>query len=218
MALSLGTASLTFVALLSLLALPHLRRSLELARERVYGRHGGLVPVDEFDPGRELRAEQRARALLRSCVNDEDWAMYRELGLLRVWGTLDAQPCAYLIYPHRPILAFAPETGRLLGEYCVEFPDHTRPYGNARLPDADDVLAKWIALTTDERGLIERSNLHLPGRQIPLATGQRDLARVACWEREHRRVCHGGAVCGATAGESVPRGGVAAHVGSVRAA
>ena len=31
---------------------------------------------------------QRARALLRSCVNERDWAMYRDLGFLRVWGGL----------------------------------------------------------------------------------------------------------------------------------
>ena len=40
-----------------------------------------------YDPGRERRAEQRARALLRSCVNEEEWAMYRDLGFIRVWGT-----------------------------------------------------------------------------------------------------------------------------------
>ena len=34
---------------------------------------------------------------------------------------------AYLIYPHKPIVAFLPQTGRLLNEYCVEFPDETRP-------------------------------------------------------------------------------------------
>ena len=39
-----------------------------------------------FDPGRERRAEQRARELLKSCVNEEEWAMYRDLGLIRVWG------------------------------------------------------------------------------------------------------------------------------------
>ena len=39
-----------------------------------------------YDPGRERRAEQRARELLRSCVNEEEWAMYRDLGFLRVWG------------------------------------------------------------------------------------------------------------------------------------
>ena len=39
-----------------------------------------------YDPGRERRAEQRARELLKSCVNEEEWAMYRDLGFLRVWG------------------------------------------------------------------------------------------------------------------------------------
>src|SRR3982750_3838971 len=38
------------------------------------------------DPGRERRAEQRARELLRSCVNAEEWAMYRDLGFIRVYG------------------------------------------------------------------------------------------------------------------------------------
>ena len=42
--------------------------------------------VDGYDPGRERRAEQRARELLRSCVNDEEWEMYRDLGFIRVWG------------------------------------------------------------------------------------------------------------------------------------
>src|SRR6188508_1082114 len=40
------------------------------------------------DPGRERRAEQRARELLRSCVNDEEWGMYRDLGFIRVTGRL----------------------------------------------------------------------------------------------------------------------------------
>ena len=40
------------------------------------------------DPGRERRAEQRARELLRSCVNDEEWGMYRDLGFIRVSGRL----------------------------------------------------------------------------------------------------------------------------------
>ncbi len=41
-----------------------------------------------YDPGRERRAEQRARALLRSCVSEHDWEMYRDLGFLRVRGGL----------------------------------------------------------------------------------------------------------------------------------
>jgi hypothetical protein len=186
MALALGTAALMLMTLLSVLALPHLKSTLELARlsrsERT--QHKRLALVDEYDPGRELRAEQRARALLRSCVNEEDWIMYRELGFLRVWGTLETQPYAYLIYPHKPILAYVPSTHHMLGEYCIEFPDRTRPYGITRLPDSDDVLAKWMALTADELALIEQANMHLPGRQIRVAKARRDLVRLACWERE----------------------------------
>jgi len=133
-------------------------------------------PTPAFDPGRERRAEQRARALLRSCVNAEEWAMYRDLGFIRVWGRQSdgpdqlggtgGAPYAYLIYPHRPILAYMAQTNRLLAEYCVEFLDEARPYGSARLPDSDDVLAKWMALSGDERRIIADANMHLPGRQL----------------------------------------------------
>ena len=72
--------------------------------------------------------------------------MYRDLGFLRVWGGLgdraQGASYAYLIYPHKPIVAYLPQTGEMLNEYCVAFPDHSRPYGSARLPDSDDVLAK----------------------------------------------------------------------------
>ncbi len=44
------------------------------------------MPEVSYDPGRERRAEQRARELLCSCVNEEEWAMYRDLGFLRVWS------------------------------------------------------------------------------------------------------------------------------------
>src|SRR5213596_623996 len=91
---------------------------------------------------------------------------------------------AYLIYPHKPIVAYVPDTRELLNEYCVEFPDHSRPYGSARLPDSDDVLAKWMALSADEHGLIAGANMHLPGRQIDPELIRRDLRRLARWERE----------------------------------
>ena len=134
------------------------------------------------DPGRERRAEQRARELLRSCVNDEEWAMYRDLGFIRVHG---ARPgYAYLVYPHKPVVAYMPETGRLLNEYCVEFPDMTGTIAGSRLPASDDVLAKWMALTGDERRLIRTANMHLPGRQVDPGRVRRDLWRLAQWERE----------------------------------
>ena len=149
-----------------------------------------------YDPGRERRAEQRARELLRSCVNAEEWAMYRDLGFIRVGGRharRDAdrsgrRPAyAYLIYAHKPIVAFVPQSGQLLSEYCVEFPDMTGSGGRHRLPASDDVLAKWMALTSDEDRVIHRANMHLVGRQLDPARVRRDLWRLAEWERRKRR-------------------------------
>ncbi|HXC46482.1 MAG TPA: hypothetical protein VNU24_07745 [Solirubrobacteraceae bacterium] len=187
MALALATAALVLMALLWLIALPSLRTVGASAMRALNARVRHLpepAVADGYDPGRELRAEQRARVLLRSCVNEEEWAMYSELGFLRVWGSLGRAPSAYLVYPHKPILAYDPRSGSVQGEYCVEFPDRTRPYGSSRLPDADDMLAKWMALNADERSLIEQANMHLPGRQIRVTKARRDLVRLACWERE----------------------------------
>jgi hypothetical protein len=163
-----------------------------------------------YDPGRERRAEQRARELLRSCVEEEDWAMYRDLGFLRVGGGSpqaraaggparrggaragegrlgEDPPYAYLIYPHKPIVAYVPETGRLLSEYCVEFPDLTDALGRSRLPASDDVLAKWMALTSDEQRVVSSANMHLVGRQLDPGRVRRDLWRLAEWERRRPR-------------------------------
>ena len=192
MALALGTAAVVLVALLCELCRPRAtafaKRVLASGRARWRAARRGPAQVS-YDPGRELRAEHRARELLRSCIEPEDWAMYRDLGFLRVWGRLSDRagagaPYAYLIYPHRPIVAFVPHTGALLNEYCVAFPDDSKPYGSSRLPDSDDVLAKWMALTVDERGLINGANMHLPGRQIDPDVIRRDLQRLSRWERE----------------------------------
>jgi hypothetical protein len=221
--LALGTTAIVLVVLLCELSRPRLTRTaratLAAHRERRAAAERVLTGVG-YDPGRERRAEQRARMLLRSCIDAEDWTMYRDLGFLRVWGGQSAgrsagaangahpgtgasvakdsadgdgvppgddMPAeasyAYLIYPHKPIVAYLPQTGMPLNEYCVGFPDHTRPYGSARLPDSDDVLAKWMALTADERGLIEGANMHLPGRQVDPERIRRDLQRLARWER-----------------------------------
>ncbi len=191
MLLALAATALVAIALLSDLILPRFEEGWRRLRARRQ-----KVPEILYDPGRERRAEQRARELLRSCVNDEEWAMYRDLGFIRVWGTQaesvhdrvgGAAPYAYLIYPHRPVVAYLAQTDRLLGEYCIEFPDETRPYGSARLPDSDDVLAKWMALTGDERRLIATANMHLPGRQLDPDQVRRDLWRLAQWERRRMR-------------------------------
>jgi hypothetical protein len=172
-----------------------LRRATHWRAERARRRSEDAAELDLhlYDPGRERRAEQRARELLRSCVNEEEWGMYRDLGFIRVAGRharreLDRdrgpRPAyAYLVYPHRPIVAYVPETGQLLSEYCVEFPDLTGAGGRHRLPASDDVLAKWMALTSDEDRVIRRANMHLVGRQLDPARVRRDLWRLAEWER-----------------------------------
>ena len=172
--------ALTLVALA--LAMPTISRELSALRHRraksaKRRQHRAIV-----DPGRERRAEQRARELLRSCVNDEEWGMYRDLGFIRVRGSTPGY--AYLVYPHKPVVAYMPESGRLLNEYCVEFPDMSGTIAGSRLPDSDDVLAKWMALTGDERRLIRTANMHLPGRQVDPGRVRRDLWRLAQWERQ----------------------------------
>jgi hypothetical protein len=141
-----------------------------------------LIP--DFDPGRARRAEHRARELMRSVVADDEYDMYVELGFIRVLATNDDEPggYGYLIYPQRPIVAYDTETAELLNEYCVGFPDRTEPLDDRRLPNADDVLAKWMALRADEHGLIEDANMHLPGRQLDPAHIRRDLERLRHWE------------------------------------
>jgi hypothetical protein len=183
-------ALVALVLALPLVAGPLARRR-ELRRKRqAASADGPGAPL--YDPGRERRAEQRARELLRSCVNEEEWAMYRDLGFIRVNGrharrnedARTGRPAyAYLVYPHKPIVAYVPGSGRLLSEYCVEFPDLTGAVGRTRLPASDDVLAKWMALTSDEARVIRRANMHLVGRQLDPARLRRDLWRLAEWER-----------------------------------
>jgi hypothetical protein len=186
MVLGLATAALVLTALLWELNRERLARACHAARVRAagVGRDGGDGGGEwAYDPGRERRAELRAQALLRSCVNEEEWAMYRDLGFLRVWGGAEGR-YAYLIYPHKPLLAYVPQTGALLSEYCVTFPDRSKPYGSMRLPDSDEVLAKWMALRADERRLIADANVHLPGRQLDPERVAKDLGRLAAWEAD----------------------------------
>jgi hypothetical protein len=182
--LALSATAIVIVVLLWEVLMPRIEETIDRHRA---GRK--RVPGYDHDPGRERRAEQKARALLKSCVNDEEWAMYRDLGFIRVWGREAGEGVeyAYLVYPHKPIVAYLPQTGVLLNEYCVEFPDETRPYGSARLPDSDDVLAKWMALTGDERRLIANANMHLPGRQVDPKQIKRDLWRLGQWEQARLR-------------------------------
>jgi hypothetical protein len=143
------------------------------------------------DPGAERRAERKARALLKSIVNQEEWEMYRDLGFIRVLARPSerAEPTGYgyLIYPHKPIVAYLAASNSLLSEYCVEFPDLTEPLYGPKLPDSDDVLAKWMMIKADEERLIRDANMHLPGRQVDPQQVRRDLWRLAEWERTRRQ-------------------------------
>ena len=183
-------ASLTTGLMVTALAVFVLGSPL-IGRLRARRRRGAGPAHAAFDPGRERRAEQHARELLRSCVNEVEWAMYRDLGFIRVDGRPlpDAPgaegapaPYAYLVYPHKPIVAYVPQSGKLLSEYCVSFPDITGG-GRTRLPASDDVLAKWMALTSDEARVIGRANMHLVGRQHDPGHVRRDIWRLSEWER-----------------------------------
>ena len=157
-----------------------------LARWRS-GRH---VRAPRWDPGRELRAERRARELLRSIVSPGEAEAYERLGFISVPGNGDpASGYAYLIYPHRPLIAYDTHTDELLCEYCVGFPDRAQHELGERLPDSDDVLAKWMALRGGERELIAAANMHLPGRQVDPQQVRRDLVCLREWQAlaERRR-------------------------------
>jgi hypothetical protein len=177
-----AAALLLALVLLAALAFgPDLRRALR-RRSRVRRPAHHL-----YDPGRERRAELRARELLRSVVGAELYEMYRDLGFIRVAGGGSARSgYGYLIYPHRPIVAYEERSGELLNEYCVVFPDESDPSIDPRLPDSDDVLAKWMALSGDERRLIADANMHVPGRQLDPMQVRRDLLRLHEWEGRRR--------------------------------
>ena len=122
-------------------------------------------------------AEAKARELMRSVLSEEDFRAYEELGFISVPGRGDPESgYAYLVYPHRPLVAYETASGRLLTEFCVRFED-----AGERLPDADDVLAKWIAMSGGERELMATANVDPPGHQIDPEHVRRDLERLRAW-------------------------------------
>jgi hypothetical protein len=132
------------------------------------------------NPARERRAEERARQLLRSTAGAEALEMYERLGFLTVEN--DDGEYGYLIYPHRPLVGYDARNGEPLSEYCVRFRDGSDPEAGERLPDADDVLAKWLALRMDETHTLGTANVHPLGRQLDPAMVRRDLAALRNWK------------------------------------
>jgi hypothetical protein len=118
--------------------------------------------------------EQAARELLRSVVGTREAEMYEALGFIAVEAK--GGEYGYLIYPQRPIVSYDARSGELLSEYCVKFRD-----SDDRLPDADDVLAKWMALQWDEEHLLGIANLDHVGTQLDPEMVRRDLDSVRQW-------------------------------------
>ena len=180
--LASSVVGLVALVLIAYLAAVELRARPKRIRRRTSARR-----LTSLDPGAERRAERRARSLLRSIVNPEEWEMYRDLGFIRVLGvrstTAEGAGYGYLIYPHKPIVAYLVTSNSLLSEYCVEFPDSSEPLYGPKLPDSDDVLAKWMMIKADEERLLRDANMHLPGRQVDPQQARRDLWRLSKWER-----------------------------------
>lgn len=132
-----------------------------------------------YDTTINAAAERRARELLRETAGAEALEMYDRLGLLAFEP--DGGEYGYLIYPHRPLVGYDARSGELLSEYCVRFADGSDPEAGERLPDADDVLAKWLALRMDEAHTLELANVHPLGRQLDPQMVRRDLASVLSW-------------------------------------
>ena len=177
------------IAVLATAAFGHtLLDALRSRRQAVREVRGRSHAAPAYDPGRERRAERKALELLASVVSAEEFAMYRELGFLSVAGAgEEGSGYAYLIYPHRPIVAYDTASGELLNEYCVGFPDRSPEAVGARLPDSDDVLAKWMSLRGGERNLIAEANMNVPGRQVDPGQVKRDLIRLREWRGRRQR-------------------------------
>jgi hypothetical protein len=129
---------------------------------------------------RWVEAELRARRLLRETAGVEALEMYERLGLLAFED--EGGEYGYLIYPQRPIVGYDARSGELLSEYCLRFTDDSEPEAGPRLPDADDVLAKWLVLRTDEKRALGIANVHRLGRQLDPEMVRRDLAAVREWK------------------------------------
>ncbi|MEI2701051.1 MAG: hypothetical protein V9E83_01455 [Baekduia sp.] len=159
-----------------------------------------LDGIDIADPGAERRAEQQARRFLQANTSAEEWEMYRELGIVRVWGALAegppqggtrttraGAPYAYLIYPDAPVVTYLPQTRDLLGELTLPRLAGRRSWSGGAPSPADDVLAKLLALREDEQMTVGEADFHLPGRGHDIEQLRRDLWRLGQWEQARLR-------------------------------
>ncbi len=160
----------------------------------------------DYDPGRERRAEQRARALLRSCVDERGLGdvsrprLPARAGQAGVGPPAAAGPYAYLIYPHRPIVAYVPRRAAP-AERVLRAPSRTAsgPSAAHRLPGLRR-RAREVDGAHRRRAPPDRRGQHAPARApdrsrkgpprpgAPRALGARagrPWSSVACAPREH---------------------------------
>ena len=176
-------------------ALERARRRASAVARVARGRGAGQLG---YDPGRERRAEQRARELLRSCVDERSGRCTATSASCASGVRLGdhgrrarGAPYAYLIYPHKPIVAYVPQTRRLLNEYCVAFPDHAalRQPAAARLRRR----AREVDGADRRRARADRRGEHAPARtpgrprRGARATSRASRAGSASAPRAHRR-------------------------------
>lgn len=182
-----GAEFLLVLAAAALLLTAARRVARRELRSRTDRRAASPRPWLREPPIPQAAAERRSLELLRSVVNAEEWAMYRDLGFICVGGRrAGAGPVAapryrYLIYPHLPVVALLPRSLAPVREYCIQFPEAGPPHPRRSLPSGDDVLAKWMTLRSDEARLLAYANVGTPGCQVPLARIERDVARYQRW-------------------------------------
>jgi hypothetical protein len=137
-------------------------------------------------------AEERSLDLLRSVVNPDEWAMYRDLGFICVTGRrADRRPDGppryrYLIYPHLPLVALLPRSLAPVREYCIQFPEGGLHAAQDVLPSGDDVLAKWMTVRSGDDRLLAYANVGSPGCQVPLSQIEQDVERYRRWVSRNR--------------------------------
>ena len=182
-ALALGPPALVVLALCWELAMPSARRACASAdASRSRGAASGPRARARLRPGpRAARgaARPRAPALLRERggVGDVPRPRLPARPRGRAASARRTQ-YAYLIYPHKPIVAYLPQSGAIINEYCVAFRPRGRWRPPARLPDADDVLAKWMLLDR-RRARAARAGEHAHARAPDRSrAGRSDLARL----------------------------------------
>jgi hypothetical protein len=144
-------------------------------------------------PVGQAEADRRSLELLRSVINEDEWAMFTDLGLLCVTGRRfrrdgrEALPrYRYLIYPHLPLVALLPRSMAPVREYCIQFPDIPLDGPDGLLPIGDDMLAKWMTVRADEDRLLAFANVSNAGCQVPLSQIERDLRRLTRWQAAHQ--------------------------------